>query len=32
MRQEQKNRESTPGSVRTRGMEVEDPFLVELMK
>lgn len=32
LRQEQKNRENTPGSVRGRGVEVEDPFLVELMK
>lgn len=32
LRQENKNRESTPGSVRGRGVEVEDPFLVELMK
>lgn len=32
MKQEQKNRENTPGSVRGRGVEVEDPFLVELMK
>ncbi len=32
LRQEHKNRERTPGSVRGRGVEVEDPFLVELMK
>lgn len=32
LKQEQKNRENTPGSVRGRGVEVEDPFLVELMK
>ena len=32
LKQEQRNRESTPGSVKGRGVEVEDPFLVELMK
>ncbi len=32
LRQEKKNRETSPGSIRGMGVEAEDPFIVELMK
>ncbi len=32
LKQEQKNRVNTPGGVKGRGLEKEDPFLAELMK
>lgn len=32
LRQEKKNRERSPGSIRGMGVEAEDPFIVELMK
>lgn len=32
LRQEKKNREKSPGSIRGMSVEAEDPFIVELMK